>query len=157
MLFPQLFGFSSFISVIVVVQSPSHVWLCNPMGWSMPALPVPHHLPKFPQVHFHCISDAIQPSHALNTLFSFCLQSLPASGNFPMSWLFALFDQNISFSISPSNEYSGLTSFKIDWFDLQGTHRSLLQSSLVQRHQFFGALPSLQSSSHNCMWPSGRP
>ena len=96
------FGFSSFISVIVVVQSPSHVWLCNPMGWSMPALPVPHHLPKFPQVHFHCISDAIQPSHALNTLFSFCLQSLPASGNFPMSWLFALFDQNTGASASAS-------------------------------------------------------
>ena len=121
MLFPQLFGFSSFISVIVVVQSPSHVWLCNPMGWSMPALPVPHHLPKFPQVHFHCISDAIQPSHALNTLFSFCLQSLPASGNFPMSWLFALFDQNTGASASAS-----VLSVSIQgWFPLKLTGFSL--------------------------------
>ena len=55
--------------------------------------------------------------------FSFCLQSFPASGSFPKYWSF-------SFSISPSNEYSGLISFRIDWFDLlvdQGTLKSLLQ------------------------------
>ena len=39
--------------------------LCNPMDCSMPGLPVPHHLPKFAQVHVHCIGDAIQPSHPL--------------------------------------------------------------------------------------------
>ena len=43
--------------------------LCNPMDCSTPGLPVPHHLPKFTQVHVHCISDAIQSSHPL-TLFS---------------------------------------------------------------------------------------
>ena len=37
--------------------------LCNPMDCSTPGLPVPHHLPKFAQVHVHCIGDAIQPSH----------------------------------------------------------------------------------------------
>ena len=36
--------------------------LCDP---SMPGLPVPHHLPKFAQVHVHCISDSIQMSHPL--------------------------------------------------------------------------------------------
>ena len=53
---------------------------------------------------------------------------------------------NFSFSISPSNEYSGFISLKIDWFDLLailGTFRSLLQCT-VQKHQFFGTLPSLQ-------------
>ena len=45
--------------------------------------------------------------------FSFCLQSFPASGSFPMSWLFA----SGGFIISPSDEYSGLISFRIDWFD----------------------------------------
>ena len=66
--------------------------------------------------------------------FSFCLQSFPASGFFfPMSQLFASGGQRTgasNFSISPSYEYSGLISFKIDWFDLlavQGTLRSLLQ------------------------------
>ena len=39
--------------------------LCNPMDCSMPGLPVLHHLPKFAQVHVHCISDAIQPPHSL--------------------------------------------------------------------------------------------
>ena len=53
---------------------------------------------------------------------------------------------------SPSKEYSGLISFKIDWFDLltfQGTLKSL-PSNTVQKHQFFSALPSLLSSSHIC-------
>ena len=55
-----------------------------------------------------------------------------------------------SFSFSPSNEYSGLISFRIDWFELlavQGTLKSLLQPT-VQKHQFFAAQPSLWSSSH---------
>ena len=51
---------------------------------------------------------------------------------FPMTWLFMSGGQSIgsSFSMSPSNEYSGLISFRIDWFDLlavQGTLKSLLQ------------------------------
>ena len=78
--------------------------------------------------------------------FSSCPQSFPASGSFPMSlcirwpkyWSF-------SFSICPSNEYSGLISFRIDWLDLlavQGTLKSLLNTT-VQKHQFFGAQLSL--------------
>ena len=43
--------------------------ICNPMGWSTPGLPVPHHLLEFAQVHVHCISDAIQPSHPLMPTF----------------------------------------------------------------------------------------
>ena len=53
--------------------------------------------------------------------FSFCLQSLPATGSFPMSQFFASGGQSIgsfSFNISPSNEYLGLISFRIDWLDL---------------------------------------
>ena len=61
---------------------------------------------------------------------SFCLQSFPASGSFSMSQLHIRWPKYWSFSISPSNEYSGLISFRIDWFDLlaiQGILRSLLQ------------------------------
>ena len=65
------------------------------------------------------------------TLVSFCLQSHPASGSFSMSWHFASRKYwGFSFSISPSNKYSGLISFRIDWFDhlaVQGTLKSLLQ------------------------------
>ena len=57
--------------------------LCDPTYCSMPGLPVPHHHPRFAQVHVYCIGDAIQPSHSLSTLFSFCPQSFPASGTFP--------------------------------------------------------------------------
>ena len=56
-----------------VVQSPSPA-LCNPMDCSMPGLPVPHHLPKFTQVHVHYFGDAIQPSHPL--MPSFLLPSI---------------------------------------------------------------------------------
>ncbi|MDV2170550.1 hypothetical protein RZS21_20360, partial [Acinetobacter baumannii] len=57
---------------------------------------------------------------------------------------------SFSFSISPSNEYSGLISFRMDWLDLlavQGTLNSPLNTT-VQKHQFFGAQPSSQSNSH---------
>ena len=63
----------------------------------------------------------------------------------PKHWSF-------SFNISPSSEYSGLISFKIDLFDLlavRGTRKRLLQHH-SWKHQFFGALPSSWSSSHNC-------
>ena len=65
--------------------------------------------------------------------FSSSLQSFPASGSFPMSWLFPSDWPkywSFSFSISPSNEYSGLISFRMDWLDLlavQGALKSLLQ------------------------------
>ena len=87
---------------------------------------------------------------------SSCLQSFPASGSFPVSapcikwpkyWSF-------SFSISPSNEYSGLISFWIDRFDLlpsKGLSR-VFSSTTVQKYQFFSAQPSLWSSSHICTW-----
>ena len=64
--------------------------------------------------------------------FSSYLQSFPASGSFPMSQFFTSGGQNtsFSFSISPSNEYSGLISFRMDWLDVlavQGTLKSLVQ------------------------------
>ena len=65
--------------------------------------------------------------------FSSCLQSFPASGSFPTSQYFTSGGQSIgvfSLSISPSDEYSGLISFRMDWLDLlavQGILKSLLQ------------------------------
>ena len=58
---------------------------------------------------------------------------------------------NFSFSISPSNEYSGLISFRIDWFDLlavQGTLKSLLQHTIL-KHQFFRWLYQLEMVLHS--------
>ena len=86
-------------STLVVVQLPSHIILCNLMDCSTPGFPVPHRLPKFAQVHVHCIGDAIQSSHS-DTLFSFCPQTFPVSGTFPMSRLFVSDDQNAGASAS---------------------------------------------------------
>ena len=88
---------------------------CDHMECSTPGLPVPHHLPKFAQVHVHCISDAIQPPHPLT-------HSSPLSSIFPSIRDFSSESAvhirlskywSFSFSISPSNEYSGLISLKI--------------------------------------------
>ena len=68
--------------------------LCDPRDCSMPGFPVLHYLPEFTQTHVHWINDAIQPSSSV-TLFS-CPQSVPTSGSFPMSWLFASDGQSIS-------------------------------------------------------------
>ena len=71
------------------------------------------------------ISSSVAP-------FSSCLQSFPAAGSFQMSVLLIKWPKywSFNFSNSPSNEYSALISFRIDWFDLlavQGTLKSLLQ------------------------------
>ena len=71
------------------------------------------------------------PTISSSVISSFCLQPFPASGSFPMSQFFTPSGKSISFSISPSNEYLGLISFRIHWFDLlavQGTLKSLLQN-----------------------------
>ena len=74
------------------------------------------------------------------------LPSFQASGLFLMSLFFPSGGQSFSSNISPSNEYSGFISFRVDWFDLlavQGTLRSLLQHHTIQKHLFFGAQFSL--------------
>ena len=105
---------------------------CHPMDCSTPGLPVHHQLPELAQTHIHQVSDATQPSHPLLSpsppAFSLTQYQGFSSESvlhikWPKFWSF-------SFSISASNQYSGLISFRIDWFDLlalQGTLKSLLQ------------------------------
>ena len=61
---------------------------------------------------------------------------------------------SFSFSISPSNEYSGLISFRMDWFDLLAVKwlSKVFSSTIVQKHQFFSTQSSLWSNSHICTW-----
>ena len=107
----------------------SHPTFCNPMDCSTPGFPVLHSLPEFTETHARRVSDAIQPSHPLSSPSPTAI--IPASGSFPVSQLFGWLKYwCFSFSISPSNEYSGLISFRMDWLDLlavQGTLKSLLQ------------------------------
>ena len=121
---------SFMISSCSVIQS--YPTLCNPMDCSILGFPVLHHL--LGAYSNSCpLSQWCHPttSSSVNPFFS-RFQSFPASGSFPMSWLFTSGAKywSFSFSISRSNEYSELISFKIDWFDLlavQGILKSLLQ------------------------------
>ena len=104
------------------------------MDCSMPGLPVHHQFPEFTQVHVHWVHDAIQPSHPLSTPSPPTFNLSQHQGLFkwvsPAYQVAKVLELQFSFSISPSNEYSGLISFRIDWLDLlavQGTVKSLLQ------------------------------
>ena len=102
---------------------------CDPMDYTMPGFAV-HQLPELGQTHIHRVGDAIQPSHPL-------LSCTPSAFNLSHIWIFSnelafriMWPKYQSFSISPSNKYSGLIPFMIDWFDLlgvQGTFKSLFQ------------------------------
>ena len=119
------------VQFIRLVMSKS-LWAHGLQAFFHPDLPVHHQLPDLLKLHAHCVSDAIQPSHPLSSPSPPSFTLFPASGSFPMSWFFASGGQSIGvsvFSISPSNEYSGLISFGIEWFDLlavQGTLKNLL-------------------------------
>ena len=115
-----------------------------------------HKLQEFTQTHVHWVDDVIQPSHPLLSLLlpPSIFPSIRVFSNesvlrirWPNFWSF-------SFRISPSNEYSGMISFRMDWLDIlavQGTLKSLLQhhsskASILPRSAFFTV-----QLSHPCM------
>ena len=119
-------------NVVTFSSSQSCLSLCNSMDCSTPDFPFHHQLPEFTQTHVHWVIDAIQPSHLLSS-------PSPPPSIFPSIRVFSNESTlhmrwpkywSLSFSISPSNEYSELISFRTDWLDLlavQGTLKSLLQ------------------------------
>ena len=135
--------------------------LCNPMNRSTPSLPVHHHLPEFthscpssPWCH-PAISSSVVP-------FSSCPQSLPASDSFPMSQLFSWGGQSTGASALPSflpKKSQGWSPLGWTcWISLQSKGLSTVFSdTTVQKHQFFSAQPSSQSSSHTHTWPQEKP
>jgi len=129
-----------------VVQS--YPTLCDPMNCSTLGLPVHHQLLEFTQTHVHWVSDAIQPSYPLLSRFPPALNISQHQGLF--QWVSSSHQvaNVLAFqlqAISPSNEYSGLISFRMDWLDLlavQGTLKSLLQhhsskASILLHSAFF--------------------
>ena len=145
--------------MVVVVQSLSCPTLCNPMDCTMPFFPFT--IFGVCSNSCHWISDAMQSSYPL---FS---PSSPAL-NFPSIRVFS--NESVlhirwakywsfSFSISPSNEYSGLISFRMGWLDLlavQGTLKSLLQHHSLKA-LIFGTQPSLYSNSLIYTWLLEKP
>ena len=117
------------------------------MDCSMPGLPVHHQFPEFIQTHVHWVSDAIQPSHPLSSPSpsTFNFHSIRVFSNESVLYIMWPKYWSLSYSISPSNEHSGLVSFRMDCLDLLavlGTLKSLLQqhsskASILQPSAFF--------------------
>ena len=118
-------------------------------------------LPEFTQTHVHWVGDAIQPSHPLLSpsppAFNLAqhqglFQWISSSHQVAKYWSF-------SFSISLSNEYSGLISFRMNWLDLlavQGTLRNLLQHH-SSKASILSALRFLYSPAHIHTWLLEKP
>ena len=129
------------------VQLLSRVRLCDPMHCSTPGLPVHHQLLEFTQTHVHWVGDAIQSSHPLlppspptfnlSNISVFSKESI-LPFRWPKYWSF-------SFNKNPSNEHSGLISFRMDCLDLQQSKRlsRVFFKTTFQKHQFFSAQLSL--------------
>ena len=100
----------------------------------MPDLSVHHQLLELAQTHVHHVGDAIQPSHPLSSplLLPSIFPSIRVFSNESVLHIRWSKYWSFSFSISPSNEYSGLISFRIDWLDLPVVQRTL--KSLLQHH-----------------------
>ena len=115
----------------------SHVWLLATHGLQYNRLSCPSPSPGASQTHVHWVSDTIQPSHPLSAPSpAFSLSQHQGISN--ESALCIRWPKYWSFIISPSNEYSGLISFRIDSFDLcavKETLKSLFQHH-TSKHQF---------------------
>ena len=137
--------------------------LCNSMNCSIPGLPAHYQLPEFTQTHVHWVSDAIQPSHPLSSpsppAFSLSehqglIKESVLCIKWPKYWSF-------NFSKSPSNEYSGLISSRIDWLDLlavQGTLKSFLQHHSSKASTLWHSAFFMVQLSHPVVtWPLEKP
>ena len=129
--------------------SQSCLTLCDRRDCSRPGFPVYHLLPELAQTPVHRVGDAIQPTYPLSSTW---LPAIKISGiwvfssesafhfRWPEYWSF-------NSSVSPSNEHSGLISFRMDWLDLLAVScrdsQESFSNTTVQKHQFFGVQLSL--------------
>ena len=129
--------------------------LCHPMNCSTSGFPVLHYLPESAQTYVHWICDAIQPSHPLSP-------SSPA--------LNLCQHQNLFQWVSSSHQVAKVLElqllhqsfqwiFRIEWFDILAVQRlsRVFPNTTVQKHQFFGAWPSLWSNTHIHTWLLEKP
>ena len=135
--------------------------LCDPVDRSTQGLPAHHQLPEFAQTYVHWV---VMPSNHL----ILCHPLLLPSSIFPSIRVFSNKSVlciswpkywSFSFSISPSNECSGLISFRMDWLDLlaiQGTLESLRQHH-SSKASILWCSAFLWSSSHIHTWPVEKP
>ena len=117
----------------VVIMCPT---FCEPMDCTTPGFPVLHNLPELTQTLMLSSHLTLYCSLFLQTSIFTIFRVFYNESALCIRWSK---DWSFNFSISPSSEYSGLISFRIDWLDLledQGTLKNLLQHT-VQKYQFF--------------------
>ena len=136
--------------------------ICNPMNCSTPGLPVHHQLPEFTQTHVHRVPDAIQPSHPLLSPSPPAFTLSQRQSLFQRCQLFASGGQSVGLSAStsvlPMNTQDWSPLGLVGWISLQSKGLSrVFSNTTLQKHQFFGALPSSQSNSHIHTWPQEKP
>ena len=145
---------------VVVVLSLSRVWLRNPMDCNMPGFLILHYLPELALTHVHWVNDLTISSSVIP--FSSWPHSFPASGSFPVSWLFTSGGQNVGASALASILPMNIQG----WFPLRLPGLIFLLSkelswvfsrTTFQKHQCFGAQPYLWSNSHICTWLLEKP
>ena len=121
--------------------------LRDPMNWSTPGFPVLHYLREFAQTHVHLVGDTIQISHPLWSASPPALSLSQHQGLYhwvgSLYWVAKVLE--LQLHISPSNEYSGLISLRIDWLNsLQSKGLSgVCSNTEAQKHQFFSVQLSL--------------
>ena len=136
---------------IVFVQLLNRVWFFA-IPWTSACQAVIHCLPEFVQTHVHWIG--CHPVISFSVVpFSSCLQSFP-TGSFPVELALRItWPKYWSFCISPSNAYSELISYRIDWFDLLAVHGNLKSlQHYSSKTSVLHAQPSLWSNSHIWTW-----
>ena len=147
--------------IFVAVQLLSHAWLCAP--WTAAHQASPSFTSSWGLLKFMSTESVIPSNHLIH-----CRPLLPLPSIFPSIrvcssesalcitwtkyWCFI-------FSISPSNEYSGLISFRTEWFGLLQSmgFSTVFSNTILQKHQFFSAQPSLWPNSHNHTWLLEKP
>ena len=145
---------------VVVVQSQ----LCPtlwPHGLQHTRPPCPSLFPEICPSSWSLLHQWCHPVISSSDALFFCPQSFPVSGTFPVSWLFALDDQNTGASASASvlpTRIQGLFPLGLTGLIalLSKGLSGVFSSTTVPRHQFFGVLPSLWFNSHNLIWPLGK-
>ena len=148
----ELRRLSLFSSVLLL----SRIWLWDPTDCSKPGFLLHHQLLKLVQTSCP-LSQWCHPTISSTVILFCCLQSFPASGSFPMSWLFASGGQRIGTSASASVFLMNIQGwFPLGWTDLISLEsKGLLRvfsSTAIQKRQFFSVQPSLWSISHICTW-----
>ena len=148
-----------YIYIYIICSVTKCSTLCNPTDNSTPGFPVLHYLPEFAQTHVHWVNDAIQPSYPLSpplilpsifpSIRVFSSESVLCI-RWPKHWSF-------SFSIRPSNEYSGLISFRIDWFYLRAVQGTLSKGEVVRPLCCFlamsGSFATMNCKPTRLLWP----